>query len=109
MVCDDCLSKSWVSGFRCQGTEVIDPDTLYETTVKANRRSYKEKLEYEKLPAQIDGLESDLAQACDLLADPKIYKAAPDKVHKLTALSKDLPKQIEQLYARWEELDAMVE
>ena len=78
-------------------------------TVKANRRSYKEKTEYEKLPAQIDGLESDLAQACDLLADPKIYKAAPDKVHKLTALSKDLPNQIEKLYARWEELDAMVE
>jgi len=76
---------------------------------KAKRRSYKENTEYEKLPAEIDRLETDLTQACDLLADPKIYKADPDKVQALTALSKDLPNQIERLYARWEELDAMVE
>jgi hypothetical protein len=28
-----------VSGFGCQGVEVLDPETSYETTIKANRRT----------------------------------------------------------------------
>ncbi|HVK61861.1 MAG TPA: ABC-F family ATP-binding cassette domain-containing protein, partial [Bdellovibrionales bacterium] len=68
--------------------------------------TYKDKLEFEGMEAKIHGLEAKLGELQAEAADP----ANASKASKLTELYSEISKlqgEIERLYARWAELEAM--
>jgi ATP-binding cassette subfamily F protein uup len=70
-------------------------------------RSYREEQEFQALPDRLEALEAELEQVGSALSDPVIYRDSPDEVARLSTRSTELPREIETLYARWEELETM--
>ncbi len=71
-----------------------------------SKLSYKEQRELEALPERISALEGELAAAAARLADPALYREAPQEVRSLHERVGKLEAEIEQAMARWEELEA---
>jgi ATP-binding cassette subfamily F protein uup len=67
--------------------------------------SYKEQIELEKLPDQIDALEKEQATINTQLSDQETYKD-PDKVKHLQAQLKKLDQLLLNVIGRWEELES---
>lgn len=67
--------------------------------------SYKEQIELEKLPDQIDALEKDQATINSQLSDQETYKD-PDKVKHLQAQLNKLDQLLLNAISRWEELES---
>jgi ATP-binding cassette subfamily F protein uup len=67
--------------------------------------SYREARELEALPERISALEAALAAAAARLADPALYREAPQEVRSLHQRVGNLEAEIEQAMARWEELE----
>jgi hypothetical protein len=62
------------------------------------------------LPGKITAAEEQLQAVDTLFANPELYAAADRaRIDELTAQRKQLPGEIEALYARWEELETMDE
>ncbi len=73
-------------------------------TDKPPRLTYKEKLELEKLPRQIELLESRLSQMHEKMMEPEFYKGPGEIIAKLKAESQEIDEQLTAAYSRWEEL-----
>ena len=74
---------------------------------KPRKLKYKEKLELEKLPNQIEALESEIAKVHKMMAEPDFYQKPGAEIAKA---QEDLKKSEEELavsYARWEELEEL--
>ena len=77
---------------------------------KPRRLSTREQRELAELPAQIEGLEAELATVDDQLGDPGLYEAQhAHRFDELTKRRKALPEELAALYARWEALEAIKE
>jgi ATP-binding cassette subfamily F protein uup len=74
---------------------------------KQTKLSYKEKIEYEKLPDEIDELETKVAELNECLADPKCYeeKGIVKTSEELEKIKNELEEKIE----RYLELEEKVE
>ncbi|MFZ5464988.1 MAG: ATP-binding cassette domain-containing protein, partial [Pseudomonadota bacterium] len=71
-----------------------------------SKLSYKEQRELEALPERIGALEAELAAAAARLADPALYREAPQEVvRSLHERVGKLEAEIEQAMVRWEELE----
>lgn len=77
-----------------------------KTRDNSNKLTYKEKLELEKIPEQIELLESDQAELQNSMADPDFFKQSGDKISAATAQLQKYSDQLAELYTRWEELAA---
>ena len=69
--------------------------------------SSKEKKELEALPDQIEALETEQAQLHEKIADPIFYQDAGDEVAKVNQRLQELETELETIYERWSELDAI--
>jgi ATP-binding cassette subfamily F protein uup len=77
---------------------------------KPKKLSSREQQELAALPAQIEAAERELAAVDQGLLDPAVYTAAGrTRFDELTKQRQQLPPRIAQLYARWEELEAIAE
>ncbi len=74
---------------------------------KPRRLSYKEKQELAALPGRIEELEAEQAEVHAGLADPDLYRTAPEKVASLKARLDEISTELPVLYARWEELESL--
>ncbi len=73
---------------------------------KPKKLSSREQKELAELPAKIEVAEQELASVDAKLGEPAMYTAAMrDEFDRLSAVRKNLPGRIAQLYARWEELE----
>jgi ATP-binding cassette subfamily F protein uup len=74
----------------------------------ANRAklSYKEARELEALPERISTLEGEQVQITRDLADPSLYRNAPERVKALQSRYGEVEDALMSCLARWEELDA---
>ena len=68
---------------------------------RPQKRTYAEQIEFDAMPDKIAALESEIDSK---LADPAVY-TRPD-VKAITARRKAATAELENLYARWEELEA---
>ena len=60
-----------------------------------------------RIGQSIEGLEADLQERHDALADPNFYKEnSPQEVTDKTQMSKQLEDELQQAYRRWEELES---
>ncbi len=73
---------------------------------KVRKLSFKEKKELKELPALIEKLESEQKQLHEAMSDPAFYKKGSEVV-KVTARAAELKKQLDELYARWQQLEAI--
>jgi ATP-binding cassette subfamily F protein uup len=77
---------------------------------RPRKLSTRERQELEELPTRIEAAEAALRAVDGGLADPAVYTAAGrDRFEQLTQRRRELPQQIRELYARWEELEAIAE
>ncbi|HTB83134.1 MAG TPA: ABC-F family ATP-binding cassette domain-containing protein [Candidatus Sulfotelmatobacter sp.] len=74
---------------------------------KARKLSFKEQRELEGMEAQIQALEAEVVRIEGLFADPEFFKKNAAKVNELTVALEAAKGKIPQLYARWEELEAV--
>ncbi len=81
------------------------PTPKPRTSAPSGRLSFKERREWEELPARIETLEKELSLLHDRMADPSYFKGDPEEIRRATGDAQRLPEEIETLFARWAELD----
>jgi ATP-binding cassette subfamily F protein uup len=74
---------------------------------KPRKLSFKEQRELEALPDTIAGMENEVKEIHGNLADPDFYRSAGDEVVVLTNRLRELEKELEEAYLRWEELETV--
>ena len=76
-------------------------------TEKARKFLNREQRELADLPARIEKLEADRDALTFRLEDPALYQKERDQLDQLKKEMTDLEQQIQQSYARWEELEKL--
>lgn len=66
--------------------------------------SFKERRELEQLPGQIEALEAEMGRLQALLADPALYRGAPEEVARLTTELQAKEASHQASMQRWESL-----
>ena len=82
------------------------PSAERPPAAKPAKLSYRDQRELEQLPARIEALETELATVQQRLADPALYRDAPDEVADLNRRMQALDDELAAAYARWETLDS---
>ncbi|MGY8798255.1 MAG: ATP-binding cassette domain-containing protein [Longimicrobiales bacterium] len=67
--------------------------------------SYKEKREWEMLPARIEAMETELRELHDRMADPVFFQGSQDETRPVLEGSAVLAQEIDEAFTRWAELD----
>jgi ABC transport system ATP-binding/permease protein len=83
------------------GTQASPPRQREKT-----RLSYKEKLEFEGLPARIDALEGERAALEAKVAGSEFYREPADVIRSTLAHIETLSAELDAVYRRWDELDS---
>lgn len=66
--------------------------------------SFKERKELEQLPGQIEAQEAEMVRLQALLADPALYRGAPEEVARLTTELQAKEASYQASMQRWESL-----
>ena len=72
---------------------------------KADKLSYKLKLELERLPRKIETLEAQLARLQSSMGDPEFYSGPPDEVSDTLEKMAETQRQLDSVMERWIELE----
>jgi ATP-binding cassette subfamily F protein uup len=80
-----------------------------EPKAKERKLSTREREELGELPDKIHAAEEELEALDKQLADPSLYSADSSKAKELAAERKLVDERLQQLYARWEELESIAE
>ena len=70
-------------------------------------KKYAEKQELEKLPQQIEMLETQIGEFHGVLADPAFYQQDSTKIAEQQTQLKSLEDALKNAYDRWEELELL--
>jgi ATP-binding cassette subfamily F protein uup len=73
---------------------------------RPRKLSFNEKRELEAIPKLIETLETEQQQLLDAMAKPDFYKKGP-QIATVAARLKEVTKQLENAYARWQILDEL--
>jgi len=76
---------------------------------RPRKLSFRERHELDELPRKIETLEAELAALHERMADPAFYREQGEAVAAATARLQSLEGELEEAYARWEELAALEE
>jgi ATP-binding cassette subfamily F protein uup len=76
---------------------------------KTKKLSYKDQRELESLPLEIEQLEESLAELQTQVNDPEFFKQDSDVTATALASLTDKENILSQKYARWDELESMLE
>lgn len=114
--------REYVGGFddwqrqaqnRAQMLEQPDSAPKSKTNVKAKpskpeqrkKLSYKEKREFEQLPATIEQLETQIAEIHTQMGSPEFYQRPGAEISKIQTNLTTLETELNAAYLRWETLD----
>lgn len=78
-------------------------------TIKAKKRSYKEQKELDELPLIIEGLEEKQTAITAKMNATNFYQQEQDSINTTLAELTEVEKNLEGVYSRWDELEAMAE
>ncbi|GEK09201.1 ABC transporter ATP-binding protein [Pseudoalteromonas sp. McH1-7] len=76
-------------------------------TTRANKLSYKLKLELESLPSKVEELEEAVNKQQALVSDPDFFKQDQQTTHEALNQLTELESKLEAAFERWEELEAL--
>lgn len=74
---------------------------------KVRKLSFKETRELEGMEAQIHAVDAEIMRIEGLFADPEFFRKQATQVNQLTGELEVAKEKLSQLYARWEELEAI--
>jgi ATP-binding cassette subfamily F protein uup len=85
-----------------------DPETPPSTAAKPEKKrlSYNEQRELDRLPAQIERLESEQQHLEATIASPEFYKEPAPTIEQTLARLETIKIELTTIYARWDELDS---
>ncbi len=75
-------------------------------TAKVKKLSYKAQRELDGLPARLESLETEQNSLQAQIAAPEFYQRDKDEIAKTLAQLERVGNELEQCFARWEELEA---
>lgn len=93
---------------KCSADKSSRDDRAKEKTAERDKRSklsFNETRELAALPDHIGALETEQADMLARLADPALYRDAPQDVARLRQRVAELETELTQAMARWEELE----
>ncbi len=97
------------SGKSAKTTKKAEKNTDNSKNPAKKKLSYKEKLELEKLPKQIEEMEEEQTALQEKLADPEFFQnATPDEMKETTEKLAALEPLLSAAYDRWEVLEEQV-
>ncbi|MEK6577189.1 MAG: ABC transporter ATP-binding protein, partial [Nitrospirota bacterium] len=76
---------------------------------KPRKMTLKEQNDLNAMPNNIELLESEKRQIIQSLGEPAFYRNNGDKVSEAKARLEILEKELAEVYARWEELQALMD
>lgn len=94
---------------QCLQEHLTQPSTQERKEKRKNsatKLTYNDQREYTKIESKIEKAEAQLALIEEEVADPNAH-IDPEKSRDLSAKHEEAKKEVERLYARWEELDAL--
>ncbi len=68
---------------------------------------YTEKIELEKLPSLIEAMEAKISKQHEKMANPGFYKSSGDKITQEQSALSEMQMELQKLFARWEQLEAI--
>ncbi|BDX06415.1 ATP-binding cassette ATPase Uup [Planctobacterium marinum] len=74
---------------------------------KNKKLSYKLQLELDELPEKLESLENKVQEYQELISEPAFYNREAKEVSDTLSLLAETEQQLEQAYARWDELESM--
>ncbi len=99
----------WLQQRRQPDTPEKPPVRAEKQRVKSERPrklSYKEQLELDRLPRQIETLEAEQAALYQDMADPLFYQRNREDIAKAKERLKTLENELETAFSRWEVLES---
>lgn len=69
-----------------------------------SKLSFTEVHELEALPAKVEAKEAELEAIDAQIADPSLYSKSPDEIKAVNQQREQVQAQLDELYARWEDL-----
>ncbi len=84
----------------------VEKSPVEAAAIKVKKRSYKEQRELDALPGRIEALDSELTRIQADLGRSELYRDEPARVVALQARMAEVEAELEQAYARWEQLEA---
>ena len=84
-----------------------DAATKAAKPAKPRKLSFKEARELEGMEAQIHAVDAEIARIEGLFASPDFHRTHATQTNQLTADLAAAKEKLAQLYARWEELEAI--
>ncbi|WP_166819745.1 ATP-binding cassette domain-containing protein [Thalassoroseus pseudoceratinae] len=76
---------------------------------KPKKLSFKENRELEELPQRIESLETEQAELQNSMTDPDFFRQDGGKVAEVSNRLEAIQTELQDAYARWEELEARAE
>jgi ATP-binding cassette subfamily F protein uup len=76
---------------------------------KTKKLSYKDQRELESLPKELESLEEELEAMQEQVNDPDFFKQDNDTTAKALSALAEKEELLSQKYARWDELESMLE
>jgi ATP-binding cassette subfamily F protein uup len=77
----------------------------HPTSDKPKKLTWKERREWEELPARIEVLEAELREIHECMADPAFFKKTQEEIRPVIDRSQELPGEVDEALTRWAELD----
>ena len=77
------------------------------SSTSKKKLSYKLQLELESLPAKIEALEENVEELQETVNAPDFFKQDPAESNQALQKLSELQAELEQAYARWDELESM--
>jgi ATP-binding cassette subfamily F protein uup len=74
-------------------------------SARPRKRTNRERRELQEIPETLAALEAELDGLHRTMAQADFYRGPPAEIQAATARSAEIPRELDRLYARWEELE----
>ena len=92
-------------------TEAVKPQSSKSVSDANSNRvrklTYKERQEFDRLPAEIEAIETEIASMHEVMSAPDFYKKPADELKTASEELKTLENKLEASMLRWEELSLL--
>jgi ATP-binding cassette subfamily F protein uup len=90
---------------RVSAAGAVDAPTDRRGPVARKRLTFGEQREFAALPGRIDALEAEVRLLDETVAGPEFYKAGAAEIARVLARAEEARRELDQVYARWLELE----
>jgi ATP-binding cassette subfamily F protein uup len=104
---DDWLRQRQPPAAAKTARAVVKETRIQSLPERPRRLNYQERRELEALPARIEALEAEQTRLVQRLSDPALYRQDSDDIVQVQVQLAALARQLEETYARWEQLEQL--